>query len=343
MKRLREGGLAVWRALASLKLTIAALLALMIVVTACTLAQVRLGNYEAVRRFIDTAWISWRGVPVFPGGGLVVAVLLVNLAAAQLSRLELSRRKAGLWLCHLGLILLFAGGIFSAWTRVEGVIVLSPGKTRSHVESVEEAQLSVQEPSTGLALELPETLWKSRPLSDPRLPFRVEVLSSSVARGEDDRASRVSARVRLVGADGAALGQRRLEPGLSEPVRSGARTFVLRVEPRRRPLGYALTLERFSRAYYPGSDIPKSFSSRVELDDPGAGERRSTLISMNNPLRYRGRAFYQASFIPSTGDSVLQVVQDPSWRMPYAACALVAAGLLLHFLLRLAPGREGAR
>ncbi len=59
------------------------------------------------------------------------------------------------------------------------------------------------------------------------------------------------------------------------------------------------------------------------------------LIYMNNPLRYRGETFYQASFKPGDGGTVLQVVRNPGWLLPYIACTLGALGMLIHFGMHL--------
>src|SRR5512133_4137268 len=99
--------------LTSLKLTITCLAFLMVLVVACTLAQVRLGTLGAVNLYMRS-WFYWMplgglSIPIFPGGAGVGLVLMVNLIAAQLRRLELSWRKAGIWIVHAGLILLFVG------------------------------------------------------------------------------------------------------------------------------------------------------------------------------------------------------------------------------------------
>jgi ABC-type transport system involved in cytochrome c biogenesis permease subunit len=65
--------------------------------------------------------------------------------------------------------------------------------------------------------------------------------------------------------------------------------------------------------------------------DPGRGVDRAVRIWMNNPLRYAGRTFYQASYKPDGSGTVLQVVRNPGWLLPYISCALVAGGMMLHF------------
>jgi hypothetical protein len=107
------------------------------------------------------------------------------------------------------------------------------------------------------------------------------------------------------------------------------------MRPRRQYLPYSITLKQFRHDVYPGTDIPKNFSSLVRLYNPSRGEERDVLIYMNQPLRYEGKAFYQASFGKGDTLSVLQVVENPGWLLPYASCVLVTAGLLVHFVISL--------
>ena len=107
------------------------------------------------------------------------------------------------------------------------------------------------------------------------------------------------------------------------------------LRPQRFYLPFSLHLIQFKHDRYPGTDIPKNFSSRVRLQRVDTGEDREVLIYMNNPLRYSGETFYQASFDPDDKGSVLQVVHNPSWLTPYLACVLVGLGLLVQFLTHL--------
>ena len=88
-------------------------------------------------------------------------------------------------------------------------------------------------------------------------------------------------------------------------------------------LPFSLHLIEFRHDKYPGTDIPKNFSSRVRLQNLENREDREVRIFMNNPLRYAGETFYQASFDPDDHGSVLQVVHNPSLAH---AVSLVRAG-----------------
>lgn len=96
-----------------------------------------------------------------------------------------------------------------------------------------------------------------------------------------------------------------------------------------------LELENFTHEKYPGTDIPKHFASDVRLVDPERGENRPVKIYMNHPLRYRGLTFYQASFGPQEESTMLQVVANPAYLLPYLAVALVGLGMTIHFIQRL--------
>ncbi|MBI4057523.1 MAG: cytochrome c biogenesis protein ResB, partial [Elusimicrobia bacterium] len=119
----------------------------------------------------------------------------------------------------------------------------------------------------------------------------------------------------------------------------GGRNFKLAIRLARHYLPFSLTLKKFSHDRYAGTDIPKNFSSLVRLQDPDRSEDRDVLISMNNPLRYGGKTFYQASFGKEDTLSILQVVENPGWLLPYVSCTLVGLGLLVHFLRRMMSAR----
>jgi hypothetical protein len=113
------------------------------------------------------------------------------------------------------------------------------------------------------------------------------------------------------------------------------KAYVVAFRPERIYKPYAIHLNEFRHTVYPGTDKPKDYSSLVRLSDPEEGEDRETRVYMNNPLRYNGETFYQIGFLPGDRGTVLQVVRNPGWLMPYFSCALVALGMLVHFGIHL--------
>ncbi len=96
-------------------------------------------------------------------------------------------------------------------------------------------------------------------------------------------------------------------------------------------LPFTLTLLDFRHDRYPGTNIPSNFASKVRLVHEQANIDKELMIFMNNPLRYEGMTFYQASFAKQDQASMFQVVRNPGWLIPYIACTLVSLGLLWQF------------
>src|SRR5262249_26696710 len=101
---------------------------------------------------------------------------------------------------------------------------------------------------------------------------------------------------------------------------------------------YSIHLVKFSFDRYEGTQMARNYASSVRLTDPEHGVfDRPHLIKMNDPLRHEGETFYQASFEQDEGQSatVLQIVRNPAWTLPYLSCLLVALGMMIHFGMHL--------
>ena len=169
-----------WDLLTSLKLTIVCLALLMVLVVACTLAQVQLGTVGAVNLYMRSLLVWWQvpgtswSLAVFPGGALVGLVLMVNLAAAQVQRLERSWKKAGIWIVHAGLILLFVGEFVTGVFQVETQLAIEEGQTVNFVEGPRQQELAVidvTDPAWDEVYSVPEGLLADGgviPLPGPR-------------------------------------------------------------------------------------------------------------------------------------------------------------------------------
>jgi hypothetical protein len=123
----------------------------------------------------------------------------------------------------------------------------------------------------------------------------------------------------------------------TQKVKVNGKTYDVCLRFKRTYKPYTLHLTKFIHLLYPGTDIPKDYTSRLRLIDPERGENREVEISMNHPLRHGGETFYQADFNLPSGrkGTILQVVRNPGWLMPYFSCGMVAGGMLLHFGLHL--------
>lgn len=367
------------RFFSSLRLTVVCLALGMILVFAGTFGQVELGLYKAQNEFFRSFLVywtpkgsSWR-IPVFPGGYLIGGILLINLVAAHYTRFKFSRKKAGLWLIHAGLILLLLGQLLTDMLSVESSLHLREGETKNYSESFRVAELAVadtSDPKAETVVAIPQRLLKQGAvLKERELPFTVRVkhfyANSSVAKLPEN-STESAAATRDVGAQAmvrelprtTAMDQRDVPSAVVEIDTSQGplgtwlvseyidrpqtfawnnRTYQLMLRPERHYVPYSIKLLSFTHKVYPGTTIPKAFSSRILLERPATGEKRDVLIYMNNPLRYAGRTYYQASFDTDDHGSVFQVVRNPSWLTPYVSCVLVGVGLTIQFMTHLVP------
>ena len=311
-------------------------------------------------------------LPVFPGGYLVGGFLLINLISAHVYRFKLAWRKSGILLTHLGLVLLLVGELLSGLWQEEFQLKLREGESKSYSESYRFNELAIidtTDPRFDEVVAVPEALLEhGAPLQHPKLPFRVvtkeyypnsALQQRSSAPGEipslattgigpqiiatplpltykPEKRNWPAAFVELVGPEGS-LGTWLVSPQLSaaQAFDYGGRSWRVALRSQRAYKDFSLTLLKATHDIYLGTDIPKNFSSRVRLTTPDGHEDREVLIFMNNPLRYAGLTFYQYQMDSEHATSVLQVVHNPSWLLPYISCAMMALGLLSQFGIHL--------
>ncbi|HUL52657.1 MAG TPA: cytochrome c biogenesis protein ResB [Opitutaceae bacterium] len=363
----------------SLRVTVILLALSLVLVFLATLDQVNLGVWAVQQKYFRSLFVMVHvpgtpvSVPVFPGGYLIGGLLLVNLAAAHAYRFRLGWRKAGIWLAHLGLILLLLGELFTGLWQRDGVMRLDQGATKNYSESALKTELAIldtTDPKFDSVVAIPESALQAMgTLQHPALPFTVRTVlyfpnsvlqmrsripnaaPSPADQGfgpelvalpekityKPDEQNTPTVFVELTGAEGR-IGTWLVSTLLVEPQTFSyqGRSWSLALRPTRYYQPFSISLIKFSHDRYAGTDIPKNFSSRVRLRSEDGRVDREVLIYMNNPLRYGGLTFYQAGFENNDRTSILQVVRNPSWAMPYASCALIALGLVIQFGIHLA-------
>jgi len=389
----------------SLKLTVVCLSLSMVVVFFGTMAQDPLGLYIAQERFFHSFFIDWtsmlaaiqktlqmfgiyverpvtgadvissRFIPVFPGGYLLGSILLVNLIATHFTRFKFTKEKAGIYLTHVGIILLLVGQLFTDLFAKESSMRLEVGETRNYSEDFRKNELAIidlSDPDHDTVISIPESkLRKGAVIRHPAMPFELRVLdywkNSDLSRESKPGFTRVEAdhgpgaSYYVKGLPPAtAMDSRDLPSAVLEIVDDGhghgkwfvsamlrrqvlehhGKRFALALRFKRYYTPYSITLLEARHDKYKGTDIPRDFSSVVMVNNPQTNEKREVKIFMNNPLRYEGKTYYQYQMAADEmflrrgekPSSTFQVVQNPSWLAPYAACVIVGIGLLMQFL-----------
>jgi ABC-type transport system involved in cytochrome c biogenesis permease subunit len=382
--------------LASLKLTVVLMALAIFLIFAGTWAQIDLGLWKTLdtyfrtwfivipfRIFLPRSWDVPGGLP-YPGGYVIGIMLLVNLIAAHAVRFKFNRRRIGIILIHLSIILLLIGEGVTAMYALETQMPIFEGESSNWTHDVREAEIAVidhSDPDKDRVISIPEKLLvtsaRSRtPISHPQLPFDIQVdqwmINSNIERlgphdgkprqateglgqsfraiesrqvtGVSDQSVNVPSAVVSLSGNGEDLGSYLLSVNFAwddyrftgQDVATPDGKYAIYMRFRRYYKPYTIALDDFKHDLYIGTNTPKNFSSDVRLIDPVHNENRTVKIYMNNPLRYRGETFFQSGWLSDDRGTVLQVVDNPGWTLPYIACTVGGIGMCIHFGMLLA-------
>lgn len=103
--------------------------------------------------------------------------------------------------------------------------------------------------------------------------------------------------------------------------------YLLTYGNRRTDIGFKLQLKKFAVTRYQGTMRAMAYESVVEVPDLG-----EQVISMNEPLKYKGLTIYQASFQEEEGKpvaSIFSVNHDPGRFLKYLGSLILSLGIVL--------------
>ena len=383
---------AVFRFLASLRLTVVLLGFAMILVFFGTLDQVHYGIHHTQELYFRS-WIAFWSYPEqwpsgdvlkvivlpIPGGYLVGSLLMLNLLFSRSTRIRRGWDKAGIFLIHLGFFLLLFGEALTGWLAVENRLWLNVGSSGTYLESYRDNELVVIDrsaPDSDTVTSIPfGMLDAGEVFRESGWPFEVKVVAAfpnafltadpaaahapgrfSATRGiakdqgmsafaarrtfREGEVDRSSAVVEVLRKDGSSFGTWLLSNVFDErfPVQEfevDGKVYELALRFSRTYLPFRVHLDQFTHDRYPGTEIPRNFASQVRLTAPDGGLIREAIIAMNHPLRHGGLTFYQASFGEGDQASMLHVVKNPGWTIPYLASILMGVGMFWQFATHL--------
>jgi len=307
----------------------------------------------------------------FPGGFLIGGLLLANLIAAHTLRFKFTRKRAGILILHAGVILLLIGELVTAIFAEEGNMTIDEGSYANFTENIHEVELAIIDPThqdhDQVVVVSQSTLAHGKSaITHPLLPFDIgvdqwmpnsQLVGPAMAppgiapKATAGFGTRIIARPlpRITGVEeqtvdapsayltishrGRPIGTWLVSLYIdqSQPVTLNGKTYLLTLRFKRSYKPYTIHLIDFSHDKFVGTNKPRNFSSLIRLVDPTHHEDRQVLIYMNHPLRYSGETFYQSAFKPGDMGTVLQVVRNPGWLLPYVSCTLISLGMLMHF------------
>jgi len=325
--------------------------------------------------------INGKMVPLpLPGGYWVCAVLLLNLILGGIIRIKKGWNHVGNIISHFGIILMLAGGGVAHHFSERGNMAIVEGQSSDTAEDyfeyvVEVAEIKDGKPENIHVIRGKEindlTRDRLRTFRLPDFPFDLQLtgyLPNTVPVSTSERAPNSGQRI----ADGYFLAEKPAtippEPAeqftagcyarilqrdgtKSEPFilaganfhpftwREGDRIFTIDMHKRFWPMAFTVKLDKFTAAFHPGTMMASKFVSDITRIENG-GEAKVT-ISMNEPMRYEGLTFFQASYGPPGAGpnqklySVFEVVKNPADKWPEYSLWIVAFGMLVTFMIKL--------
>lgn len=341
---------------------------LMVLLVAGTVAQRDLGLYRAEKIYFN-ALLFWLGPVPLPGAFLVLALMAVSLTAKLILKSPWRRGKLGTLITHGSMLVLLVGGLVSALGREEGYIELAVGDQSTAISDYHDRVLAVVRNGMTVAVVPESELAAGTAIALYRLPFQIKpqlycrncdpvartapvdpafhgaaasmnlVAAPLLAQDEDNRAGVVFA---VTGSDATVSGTYLAFDGLKQmpSLTVDSYHYDIIIRHAERELPFTVRLVDFQKTVHPGTDIARSYAATVAVIDGAATWQ--TVISMNEPLRYRGYTFYQASFIDRDGklSSVLTVVRNRGQLFPYIAITMLCLGMGVHLTQHAARRRR---
>jgi hypothetical protein len=349
------------------KIFVFAIIWMMMLIVLGTLAQKDMGLYAAQKRYFS-AWITWFWFIPMPGGRLTLIIILINLSFFFFKTSIWKIKKLGIVILHLGGILLLVGGGLTAMFSSEGNMVIEESAQSNHVEDYHFMELAIINTSASSFDEFTifdqPLLKRNQVLAHANLNFEIEIINylenceptkrnspagiqhksmlkkfmlSELKPEKEDNWNRPGMIYKISnsgtnadGMYGIFLGQ-----SISQTVSVNNKDYTIILRRKRTYLPFSIELLDFKKILHPGTDIPKSYSSDINLIENGTV--RKIHIQMNEPLRHKGYTFFQSSFIegPNSETTVLAVVKNYGRLFPYISSIIMCIGLLFHLSQKL--------
>lgn len=337
-----------------------------------------LNKYFSWRSLFFIPELNGKKLPVIlPGGYYVCAVLLVNMILGGIIRIRKGWKQAGNLISHFAIVFMLLGGGLAHHLEQRGNMAVGEGEMSNTAEDYFEYVIEVREVKEDqddvIHVVRGENLTdleggRSRTFDFNGVPFSLKVsgyLKNAVPVSSFERApsskelitdnyylmqkdEEVNAETNLAGAyaqiifeDGEKSAPFILAGASFHPftVRDGDRLFTVDMRKRLWVMPFTVALDTFTADFHPGTSRPAKFVSDIRRVENG--QESAVTIQMNEPMRYEGFTFFQASYGPpgaGPGDqmySVFEVVKNPADKWPEYSLYVVAFGMLVTFLTKL--------
>ena len=304
--------------------------------------------------------------------------LPLRLVTGRFSELSPAPRAVGVLIAHMSIVFMLLAGLVSLYFKKDGAMSLREGQTADEFQSFHNSVIEIERLSpapkdgkrTSMVIDGGEfqdlVAGKGRTFTGKDLPFELMVMNYEVncvpRRAEGQETNRTVVDNFFLqplkeeleqerNTDGAYV-TAKLKDGTEQAgilwrfsvaplsIKVGDEIWGVTLNRRAWKLPFSVRLDDFKREVHPGTEKARKFTAEVTVTDRGNDMKK--IITLNEPLRSRGFALFQASFDMQQGDdgavresSTIQVVQNPSDHWPLISCIAAGIGLLIHMIWQL--------
>lgn len=321
------------------------LAALLLVTFLGTLEQVEHGLYLSQQKYFES-WIitkidigQWHVPFLFPGGFLLMTLLVINMLCGAIIRMRKNPRTIGVLISHVSILFLLISGAVSFFFKKDGSLALFEGQTSNEFQSFHDSVVEIEKLAPAdpegkrTALVIPGNEYqdlkrdKGRTFTSDKLPFDLVIRNYEVNAeprkvGTEDRrlkadgyyiqpvATKPEAELNLDAAyvDIIDKKTKAKQTGIiwraaAAPwsFQVGDEVYAINMARRTWTLPFAVRLDKFIREVHPGTDRPRLFTSEITKLSGNRSEKK--IITMNAPLRDSGHILFQASFSQERSNS----------------------------------------
>lgn len=319
-------------------------------------------------------------IPPIPGGYWLCALLLLNMILGGIIRIKKGWNHVGNLISHFGIVLMLVGGGVTYHFSERGNMAVVEGQQSNTAEDYFEYVVEVAEIKDGKPTDIHVIRGKQiddltggrmRTFRLPDFPFDLQLagyVGNTVPVSVNERAPASGVRpidgyflaekpaktppepaeqytagcyAKVIPKDGKEQVPFILAGASFYPFtwREGDRVFTIDMHKRFWTMPFTVRLDKFTADFHPGTSMASKFVSDITRVENG-GEAKVT-IRMNEPMRYEGLTFFQASYGPPGAGpnqklySVFEVVKNPADKWPEYSLWIVAFGMLVTFMTKL--------
>lgn len=344
-----------------------ALPVLMVYVVIGTVVQKDMGLYAATKIFFAD-WLIWWGWVPFPGMPIILAVITLNLLFKLIFNSPWRLERSGTIITHISVLLLLIGGLLTALHAQEGYLDVARGEVKSYVAdyhqrdlvlldqrgqivwNVDPYDISVGDkltPLEGVTIEILElcrncavSMREEVNENHTGMARQMQIAPDELRHNDEENMTGATLLITSEGIEQIGLVLENVPREIQ--FKHNEQDYAFTMRRARRNLPFQVQLLDFQKELHPGTEMARAYSSRVKILDQGS--EWESLITMNEPLRYKGYTLFQASYIEGIegqGDvSVLAIVRNAGRSFPYLSGIMLCLGILVHLCVGRAKRRE---